>query len=183
MVGHGLNAAELARNPRLNTFFVRDLNKDPTGWAFQDSSFDAVVCCVRCAGSWLGFLGFEEPPKLQLARAWNAARVRCAALSAPQRAVSGAARKGHGRDLPRAGARCEGGLVELVASPRSVMINAQLSADLCGAAPGTGGVLILTFSNRMFPTKAIRAWVDADSGYARVQVSERSLTSREGAFA
>lgn len=44
-----MNAAELARNPRLDTFFVRDLNVAPTGWALQDNSFDAVICCVRWA--------------------------------------------------------------------------------------------------------------------------------------
>jgi hypothetical protein len=47
VVGHGMNAAELARNPRLDTFFVRDLNAQPSGWAAADESYDAVVCCVR----------------------------------------------------------------------------------------------------------------------------------------
>jgi hypothetical protein len=47
VVGHGLNAAELARNKRLDTFFVRNLNKEPQGWALADQSIDAVVCCVR----------------------------------------------------------------------------------------------------------------------------------------
>ncbi|KAG2484416.1 hypothetical protein HYH03_016830 [Edaphochlamys debaryana] len=46
VVGHGMNAAELARNPRLESFFVRDLNKSPDGWAAADASFDAVLCCV-----------------------------------------------------------------------------------------------------------------------------------------
>lgn len=44
VVGHGMNAAELARNPRLDEWFVRDLNKDPSGWAAADGSFDAVLC-------------------------------------------------------------------------------------------------------------------------------------------
>ncbi|KAI7840155.1 hypothetical protein COHA_005938 [Chlorella ohadii] len=44
VVGHGMNAAELARNPRLDQWFVRDLNKEPTGWAAADGSFDAVLC-------------------------------------------------------------------------------------------------------------------------------------------
>ncbi len=39
-----MNAAELARNPRLDQWFVRDLNKEPTGWAAADGSFDAVLC-------------------------------------------------------------------------------------------------------------------------------------------
>ncbi len=41
-----MNAAELARNQQLDQFFVRDLNKEPTGWALGDQSVDAVVCCV-----------------------------------------------------------------------------------------------------------------------------------------
>lgn len=47
VVLHGLNAAELARNNRADSFFVRDLNTEPDGWAVADGSFDAVVCCVR----------------------------------------------------------------------------------------------------------------------------------------
>ncbi|EIE19047.1 S-adenosyl-L-methionine-dependent methyltransferase, partial [Coccomyxa subellipsoidea C-169] len=46
VVGHGMNAAELARNKRLDSFFVRDLNAEPDGWALLDRSFDAVLCCV-----------------------------------------------------------------------------------------------------------------------------------------
>ena len=49
VVGHGMNAAELARNKQLDSFWVRDLNEDPEGWAAADDSFDAVICCVRCA--------------------------------------------------------------------------------------------------------------------------------------
>lgn len=33
-----------------------------------------------------------------------------------------------------------------------------------------GGVAIFTFSNRMFYSKAIAAWREAPSGYARVQL-------------
>ncbi|KAF6253890.1 S-adenosyl-L-methionine-dependent methyltransferase [Scenedesmus sp. NREL 46B-D3] len=46
VVGHGLNAAELARNKQMDSFFVRDLNVEPDGWAMADQSVDAVVCCV-----------------------------------------------------------------------------------------------------------------------------------------
>lgn len=46
VIGHGLNAAELARNPRLSEFFVRNLNKEPSGWSLADQSVDAVLCCV-----------------------------------------------------------------------------------------------------------------------------------------
>ncbi|CAH8277306.1 unnamed protein product [Arabidopsis lyrata] len=41
VVGHGLNAQELARNPRLDYFFVKDLNEDQK-FEFEDKSFDAV---------------------------------------------------------------------------------------------------------------------------------------------
>ncbi|CAN6239879.1 unnamed protein product [Urochloa humidicola] len=45
VVGHGLNAQELARNPRLDTFFVKDLNKEQE-LALETGSFDAVLCTV-----------------------------------------------------------------------------------------------------------------------------------------
>lgn len=45
VVGHGLNAQELARNRRLDYFFVKDLNKDQS-FEFEDNSFHAVVCTV-----------------------------------------------------------------------------------------------------------------------------------------
>eukprot|EP01018_Ginkgo_biloba_P025165 Gb_16625 [translate_table: standard] len=45
VVGHGLNPQELARNPRLDYFFVKDLNEDQTLEA-KDCSSDAVLCTV-----------------------------------------------------------------------------------------------------------------------------------------
>ena len=40
-----MSAAELARNPVLSEFFVRDLNSEPAvPWALPDGSFDAVLC-------------------------------------------------------------------------------------------------------------------------------------------
>lgn len=45
VVGHGLNAAELARNPRLTRSLVQDLNANPL-LPFDDEAFDAVLCCV-----------------------------------------------------------------------------------------------------------------------------------------
>lgn len=45
VVGHGLNAQELARNPRLDYFFVKDLNQDQK-LEFESASFDAVICTV-----------------------------------------------------------------------------------------------------------------------------------------
>lgn len=43
--GHGLNAAELARNPRLNHYFVQNLNQEPK-LPLADQSFDAVLNTV-----------------------------------------------------------------------------------------------------------------------------------------
>lgn len=43
--GHGLNAEELARNSRLNHFFVQDLNRD-LKLPLPDQSFDAVLNTV-----------------------------------------------------------------------------------------------------------------------------------------
>ncbi|KAL8124280.1 uncharacterized protein LOC141718038 [Apium graveolens] len=45
VVGHGLNAQELARNPRLDYFFVKDLNQDQD-FELESCSFDAVLCTV-----------------------------------------------------------------------------------------------------------------------------------------
>ena len=87
VVGHGLNAAELGRNPRLARFFVQDLNADPV-LPLEDDTFDAVLCCVS--------VQYQQRP----VEVW--------------------------RDALR------------VAKP--------------------GGVAIVTFSNRCFPTKAIALW-------------------------
>jgi SAM-dependent methyltransferase len=43
--GHGLNEEELARNPRLNHYFVQNLNAEPK-LPLQDQEFDAVLNCV-----------------------------------------------------------------------------------------------------------------------------------------
>jgi SAM-dependent methyltransferase len=45
VVGHGMNAMELAANPRLSRFFVQDLNRDPA-LPLEDAAFDAALCCV-----------------------------------------------------------------------------------------------------------------------------------------
>jgi ubiquinone/menaquinone biosynthesis C-methylase UbiE len=45
VVGHGLNARELAANERYDEWFVQDLNADPE-LGFADTSFDAVTCAV-----------------------------------------------------------------------------------------------------------------------------------------
>ncbi|XP_062105585.1 uncharacterized protein LOC133817179 [Humulus lupulus] len=45
VVGHGLNAEELSKNPQLDYFFVKDLNEDQK-FEMEDGSFDAVLCTV-----------------------------------------------------------------------------------------------------------------------------------------
>jgi hypothetical protein len=45
MVGHGMNAEELAANPRLTRWFVQDLNRDPA-LPLPDAHFDGALCCV-----------------------------------------------------------------------------------------------------------------------------------------
>jgi hypothetical protein len=43
--GHGLNGEELARNPRLDHYFVQNLNQNPQ-LPLLDQDFDAVINCV-----------------------------------------------------------------------------------------------------------------------------------------
>jgi len=57
VVGHGLNAQELARNPRLDYFFVKDLNEDQK-FEFEDKYFDAVLCSV-------GVQYLQQPEKVR----------------------------------------------------------------------------------------------------------------------
>ena len=45
VVGHGMNAEELAANPRLTRAFVQDLNREPR-LPLDDARFDAALCCV-----------------------------------------------------------------------------------------------------------------------------------------
>jgi len=45
VVGHGMNADELAANPRLSRWFVQDLNRTPD-LPMEDGAFDAALCCV-----------------------------------------------------------------------------------------------------------------------------------------
>jgi SAM-dependent methyltransferase len=45
VVGLGMNAVELAANPRLAAWVVHDLNADPRV-PFPDATFDAAGCCV-----------------------------------------------------------------------------------------------------------------------------------------
>ncbi len=88
VVGLGMNAAELARNPRLAEYVVHDLNRDPH-LPFDDDSFDAATICVS-----IQYLTQPVEVLRELARVVRA-----------------------------------------------------------------GGVVIITFSNRCFPTKAVTAWL------------------------
>jgi SAM-dependent methyltransferase len=45
VIGHGMNATELAANPRLTRWFVQNLNRD-TKLPLVDASVDAVMVCV-----------------------------------------------------------------------------------------------------------------------------------------
>lgn len=63
VVGHGLNAAELSKNRQLSEWFVRNLNKEPSGWALGDESFDAVVMCVS--------IQYLEQPELVFAEIYR----------------------------------------------------------------------------------------------------------------
>lgn len=87
IVGLGMNAAEMADNPQLSEYRLRDINADPS-LPFADASFDAVVITVS---------------------------------------------------------------VQYLIHPLAVF--AEVSRIL-----RPGGVFIVTFSNRCFPTKAVRVW-------------------------
>lgn len=43
--GLGMNEYELSQNPVLDSYVVKDLNKDPS-FPFEDASFDKVTCVV-----------------------------------------------------------------------------------------------------------------------------------------
>jgi hypothetical protein len=45
VIGHGMNATELAANPRLSRWFIQDLNRD-TRLPLEDRSVDAAMVCV-----------------------------------------------------------------------------------------------------------------------------------------
>jgi SAM-dependent methyltransferase len=45
VIGHGMNAEELAANPRLGRWFIQDLNQDPV-LPLNDDSLDAAMICV-----------------------------------------------------------------------------------------------------------------------------------------
>ncbi|MFL5266050.1 MAG: class I SAM-dependent methyltransferase [Stellaceae bacterium] len=45
IIGHGMNATELAANPRLTRWFIQNLNRD-AGLPLADDSVDAAMICV-----------------------------------------------------------------------------------------------------------------------------------------
>ena len=45
VIGHGMNADELTANPRLDRWFIQNLNADPI-LPLATTSLDAVLCCV-----------------------------------------------------------------------------------------------------------------------------------------
>src|SRR5215831_5143243 len=45
VIGHGMNATELAANPRLSRWFTQNLNRDPR-LPLADNSCDAAMICV-----------------------------------------------------------------------------------------------------------------------------------------
>ncbi|PSP95547.1 SAM-dependent methyltransferase [Halobacteriales archaeon QS_1_68_44] len=87
VVGHGLNAAELEENDRLNEWFVQNLNADQD-LPLADGAFDAVLCALS---------------------------------------------------------------VQYLQHPGAVFSEFARVLD-------DDGVLVVSFTNRMFPTKAVRAW-------------------------
>lgn len=106
--GQGLNAAELAKNPRLDHYRVQNLNIQPQ-LPYPDHDFDAVLNCVS-----VQYLQYPEAVFSEIAR---------------------------------------------VLKP--------------------GGLLIVSFSNRMFYQKAIAAWRDS-SETGRVALVKRYIDSTPG---
>lgn len=109
VIGHGLNAEELAANERLTDFFVQDLN-EMQSLPLETATVDAVLCAVS-----VQYLQWPEEVFAEVAR---------------------------------------------VLRP--------------------GGIVIVSFSNRMFVQKAIRAWRTA-SGPERLRLVERYVEAT-GAF-
>jgi SAM-dependent methyltransferase len=98
VIGHGMNAEELAANPRLSRFFVQNLNRDAL-LPMADAALDAVLICVS--------IQYLEQPVAVLAQ--------------------------------------------------------------CLRLLKSGGEIIISFSNRCFPTKAVAIWQAlSDEDHARL---------------
>jgi SAM-dependent methyltransferase len=108
VLGHGMNSEELAANPRLDDFFLRDLNRE-SELPLAGGSIDAVTIAVS-----IQYLQYPEDVLAEVSR---------------------------------------------VLRP--------------------GGVLVVSFSNRCFPTKAIRAWREASMD-GRAELIERYLGTAGG---
>jgi SAM-dependent methyltransferase len=106
--GHGLNEEELAKNPRLNHYFVQNLNLNPK-LPLEDADFDAVLCTVS-----IQYLQYPEAIMTEIAR-----------ILKPQ------------------------------------------------------GIVIISFSNRMFYQKAIAAWRDGTPN-SRIQLVRKYIQSVPG---
>lgn len=101
--GHGMNGEELAKNPRLDHYFVQNLNENPT-IPFENGSFAAVLNCVS-----VQYLQYPDQVFAEVAR---------------------------------------------ILEP--------------------GGIVIISFSNRMFYQKAIAAWREGTES-SRVQLVQRYI--------
>lgn len=98
VIGHGMNAEEMAANPRLARWFLQDLNTSPA-LPLEDSSLDAAMICV-------GVQYLQRP-------------------------------------------------VEVLREVQRVL--------------RPGAPLVVSFSNRCFPTKAVAVWLRLDTaGHARL---------------
>lgn len=107
VIGHGMNAEELQKNPILDRYFIRDFNTSPDDpWALGSCSVDAV--CICCSVQY-----FQYPEKI-FAQIYRVLR--------------------------------------------------------------PGGVVIVSFTNRMFWEKAVQLWRDSND-YGRVQLVKQYFMS------
>jgi SAM-dependent methyltransferase len=108
VVGLGMNATELAANPRLDRYLVHDLNRTPTV-PFEDETFDGIEICVS---------------------------------------------------------------IQYLQNPVAVL------ADLARVAKA-GAPIVISFSNRCFPTKAVAIWQQlSNSEHGRLVHSYLEATQR-----
>jgi SAM-dependent methyltransferase len=113
VAGLGMNAAELAANPRLDRYVVHDLNRDPVV-PFEDETFDGIEICVS---------------------------------------------------------------IQYLKRPIEVL------ADLARVAK-PGAPLVITFSNRCFPTKAVTIWQELSSPqHGELVTAYLEATGRWGSIA